>query len=160
MHNIALYASGGLFSGISPVLVSAQFMSCSLSDDQGARGLLPIVCAYIFLFVGFRSIRYVLQLYGTWTKVAYLHFIYSLCALHDYECNQIVFILSTNKSVFILSISSASTVCFVSIKISRFRFSYFFLTYYLLNFVTHLILFTIPGSSRGVPVVGPSSSGQ
>ena len=51
---------------------------------------------------------------GLWAKLAYLHFIYSLCALHYYECNQLVailssrFILSKVKSVFILNISSAS----------------------------------------------------
>ena len=64
------------------------------------------------------------------------------------------------ESVFIISTSSASTVCFISIEISRFSFSYFFLPYYLLSFVAHFVLFTIPSSSRGVPVVGPSSSGK
>ena len=63
------------------------------------------------------------------------------------------------ESIFIISTGSASTVYFVSIEIFRFSFSYFFLDYYLLSFVAHLVLFTIPGSSRGVPVVGPSSSG-
>ena len=36
--------------------------------------------------------------------------------------------------------------------------SYSFLAYYLLSVVAHLVLFTIPGISGGVPNVEPSSS--
>ena len=48
VHIIALYVPGGLFAKIPPVSVLAQFMSCSPGDNQGARDLLPTVCAYIF----------------------------------------------------------------------------------------------------------------
>ena len=106
-------------------------------------------CAYSFFVCRIQVSQVCFTVIWPWAKIVYLHFIYSLCALHDYECNQIV---------FILSISSASSVCFVSIEISRFSFSYFFLPYYLLSFVAHLVLFTIPGSSMGVPVVGLVSS--
>ena len=103
---VALCALGGLSAGIPPVSVSAQFMSCFPGDDQGARGILPTVCAYSFSVCRIQiSQGCITRLCGSWAKVAYLHFIYNLCALHDYECNQIVFILSTSKSIFLLSTS-------------------------------------------------------
>ena len=108
-HSITLWAPGCLSVGIPPVSVSAQFLSCSPGDDQGAGAYCPQYVLTVFLFVGFSSFRYVLSDYvGLWAKVAYLNFIYSLCALQDQFSNQIVIILRTNKSVFILSISSAS----------------------------------------------------
>ena len=48
VHSIALCVPGGLSAGIPLVSISAQFMICSPGDDQGARGLLPKVCAYSF----------------------------------------------------------------------------------------------------------------
>ena len=48
VQSTALCGPGGLSTGIRLVLVSAQFMSYSPSDDQGVRGLLPTVCAYSF----------------------------------------------------------------------------------------------------------------
>ena len=74
----------------------------------GARGLLSIVCAYSFFCLQDSDQSGMLQLCGPWAKVAYLHFIYSLCALHIYECHQlyqILFILSTSKSIFLLNSS-------------------------------------------------------
>jgi len=81
----------------------------------------------------------IISLCGPWAKVAYLHFIYSLCALHVYECNQlyqILITLSTSKIIFLLStsyirfisqyqlnqvfnfsISSASISIFISVSI-------------------------------------------
>ena len=47
------------------------------------------------------------QLCGPWAKVAYLHFISSLCALHIYDYHQlyqILFILSTSKSICLYSV--------------------------------------------------------
>ena len=72
---------------------------------RGPGANCPQYVLTVFLFAGFRSIRYVLQLCGPWAKVAYLYFIYSLYALHDCECNQIVFIRSTSKSIFLLNTS-------------------------------------------------------
>jgi len=48
VHSITLCAPGVLSARIPPVLVSTQFLTYSPDDDQGARGLLPIVCAYSF----------------------------------------------------------------------------------------------------------------
>ena len=148
-------------------------MSCSPGVNQGGpRAYCPHYVLIVFFYLQDSDQSGMLQLCRPWAKVAYLLFIYSLCALHIYECHQLyqilfilstsksIFLLSTSYSVFIISTSSASTVNFVSIKISQFSFSYFLLAYYLLSFVAHLVLFTIPGSSRGVAVVGPSSSIQ
>ena len=107
VHSIALCATGGLSTGIPLVSVSTQFLNCSPGDDQGLGAYCPQYVLTIFLFAWFRSVKYVLQLYDPWAKFAYLHFIYSLCTLHDYECNQIVFNLSTSKSIFILNITSS-----------------------------------------------------
>ena len=49
---------------------------------------------------------------------------------------------------------------FISIDIPSIQFQLFFPTYYLLSFVTHLVLFTISSPNGGVPEVRPSSSGQ
>ena len=51
VHSIALCAPGGLSAGIPLVLVSAQFLSYLPGDNQGARGLLPTVCACSFFSV-------------------------------------------------------------------------------------------------------------
>ena len=114
----------------------------------------------------------IISLCGPWAKVAYLHFISSLCALHIYECHQlyqILFILSTSKSIcfylvaviqFSLLVPVSKFSIFINIDISSIQLQYSFLSLYVLSFVAHLVLFTIPGSSRGVPVVGPSSSVQ
>ena len=132
VHSIPLCAPGGLSVEIPPVLVELGLWVARLVTTRGPGAYWPQYVLIIFLFVGFRSVRYVLQLCGPWAKVAYLYFIYSLCVLHDYECNQILFIVSTSnqyfysvpvKSVFIISIRSASIVIFVSIDISRFSFS-------------------------------------
>ena len=60
------------------------------------------------------------------------------------------------KSVFNFSINSASLYSVSIFFDSGTVIS--FLAYYLLSFVTHLVLFTIPCISGGVPDVGPSSS--
>ena len=88
----------------------------------------------VFLFVGFKSVRYVLQLYGAWYKVAYLHLVYNLCTLHDYECNQIVFILNTSSasiytqykfSQYLYSVQVH--LLFIGINISSIQLQLFFL---------------------------------
>ena len=79
-----------------------------LVTTRGLGAYCPQYVLTIFLFVGFRSVKYVLQLCRPWAKVAYLHFISNLCALHIYECHklyQILIILSTSKSIFLLSTS-------------------------------------------------------
>ena len=43
-----VYVLGSLFVGIPPVSVTAQVMSCLPGYDQGARGILPTICAYSF----------------------------------------------------------------------------------------------------------------
>ena len=105
---------------------------CSPEVDQGDRGILPKVCAYSFSICRIQISQVcITRLCGPWDKVAYLHFIYSLCALHDYECNQIVFILNTSKSVFILSISSAS---FIQYRYSLIQLQLFLSSYLLTEF--------------------------
>ena len=80
-------------------------MCCSPNDDQGNRGILPIVCAYIFYICKIQINQVCITDYvGLCVKVAYLYLVYSLCALHFYECKQIVIVLSTS-SVNNLSVS-------------------------------------------------------
>ena len=64
-----------------------------------------------------------------------------------------------NQYLFLVSIQQVQYVLLVSIFL-WFSYSYSFLAYYLLSFVAHLVLFTIPSSSKGIPVVGLSSNGQ
>ena len=74
MHSIALCASGGLIAGIPPVLVSAQYMSCSPSGDRGAKSILPTVCVYNLSVCRIQiSQVYITRLCGPWAKVAQLH---------------------------------------------------------------------------------------
>ena len=49
----------------------------------------------------------VTSLCGPWAKVAYLYFIFSLCALHIYECNQLyqILFLSINQIKYLISAS-------------------------------------------------------
>ena len=75
----------------------------------------------IFLFAGFRSIRYVLQLYGLGSKlhtcilfIVYVHYMIMNATryyLFSVQVNQYFYSVPV-KSVFIISTSSASTVCF------------------------------------------------
>ena len=48
----------------------------------------------------------------------------------------------------------------INIDIFSIQLQLSFLAYYLLRFVAHFVLFTIPSSSKGVSEVGPSSSYQ
>ena len=144
-------------------------MSCSPGDNQGVRGLLPTVCAYSFSVCKIQISQVCYSYVGLGPKLhtcilftVYQHYMIMNAVryyLFSVQVNQYFYSVSV-KSVFIINTSSASIVYFVSINISRFSFSYFFLTYYLLSFVAYLVLFTIPSSSKGVPVVGPSSSVQ
>ena len=109
------------------------------------------------MFYNYVDLRPKLHTYILFT--VYVHMNATRYYLFSIQVNQYFYSVPA-KSVFIINTSSASTICFVSIEISRFSFNYFFLAYYLLRFVAHLVLFTIPGSSRGVPVVEPSSSVQ
>ena len=59
MHSIAFYAPDG-FVCEDPTSLSSV---CSPVVDQGARGILPTVCAYSFSVCRFRLVRYVLPVY-------------------------------------------------------------------------------------------------
>ena len=108
VHSIALCALGGLSAGIPPVSVELSLWVARLVMTRGPWAYCLQFVLIVFLFTGLRSVRYVLQLCGPRAKVAYLYFIYSLYALHIYECHQlyqILFFLSTSKSIFLLSTS-------------------------------------------------------
>ena len=148
-----------LSTGISPVSVSVQFMSCAPGVNQGARGLLPTVCAYSFSVCRFRLVRYVLPVYvGLGSKlhacilfIVYVHYMFmnATSYIRFYSQHQL-------NQVFNFSIKSASLFQY---RYSSIQLQYSFLAYYLLSFVAHLVLFTIPGISGGVLDVGTSSSG-
>ena len=138
-------------AGIPPV--------CSLVVEQGARGILPTVYAYSFSVCRIRFVRYLLPVYvGLGPKlhtcilfIAYVHYMFMNATnyirfIFQYQLNQ----------VFNFSISSAS---YFQYRYSSIQLQYSFLTLFLLSFIAHLVLFTIPGISGGVPDVGPSSSG-
>ena len=129
VHSIALCASGGLSRWIPPVSVSAQFLTCSPGDDQGARGLLPIVCAYDFSVCSIQisqicfTVMWDLgqKLHTCILFIVYVHYIFMnatsyIRLISQYQLNQ----------VFNFSISSAS---YFSIDILRFRFGISFQLY-------------------------------
>ena len=147
-------------------MLPTSLLTCDLTRELGYFNHKYMLI--VFLFAEFRSVRYVLQLCGPWAKVAYLHFISSLCALHIYECHQlyqILFILSISKSIFYsvpvnqfsLSVPVQQIQYILSVSIFLNSASVL-LSSLLLVELSHLVLFTIPDSTRGVPVVGPSSS--
>ena len=139
VHSIALCAPDSLFTGIPPISVSAQYMSFSPGDDQGVRGLLPTVCAYSFSICRIQiSHVYFIVMWALSQSCIPAFYLQFMCITWLWmHINQYLFLVQVNqyfysvpvKSVFIIITSSASTVCFVSIEISRFSFSYFFLPY-------------------------------
>jgi len=102
----------------------------------------------VFLFAGFRSVRYVFQLCGPMGQSCipafYLQFMCIALLWMQPISNYIQYKFSKFLPVSIFL---------------WFSYSYFFLPYYLLSFVANLVLFTIPSPSRGVPDVGPINNG-
>ena len=103
-----------------------NFQFCSPEVDQGARGILPTVCAYSFSIYRFRLVRYVLPDYvGLGPKlhtcilfIVYVHYMFMNASTYirfNYQ-NQL-------NQVFNSSISSASYFSYFSIDILRFSFS-------------------------------------
>ena len=77
-----------------------NFQFCLPKVNQGARDILPTVYAYSFSVCRIRLVRYVfLDYVGLGPKLHTCIFIYSLCALHVYECNKL------NQYLSILSIN-------------------------------------------------------
>ena len=64
-----------------------------LVTTRGLGVYCPQYVLIIFIYAGFRTVKYVLSDYvGLWAKVVYLHLVYSLCAWHFYVCNQTIII--------------------------------------------------------------------
>ena len=62
---------------------SSIYEIARLVTTKGLEAYYPQYVLIIFMYTGFKSVRYVLSDYvGLWTKVAYLHLVYNLCALH------------------------------------------------------------------------------
>ena len=100
--------------------IPTSLLTCDLTRELGY--FTHSICLQFLCLQDQISQVCITSLCGPWAKVAYLHFIYSLRALHVYECNQLYQIYFSDKlnQVFNSSISSAS---YFSIDLLRFSFS-------------------------------------
>ena len=90
VHSIAFLRAKRLVRGDSTSLI----FSLLAYGRPGSQGYIThSICLQFFYLQVQISQVCVTSLCGSWAKVAYLHFIYSLCALHVYECNQLYQIL-------------------------------------------------------------------
>ena len=103
--------------------VSAQFMSCAPGVNQGARGLLPTICAYNFSVAGFSSVPVYVglgpKLHTCIFITVYVHYMFMNATrfIYQYQLNQ-VFNSSPASTIFIsVSIFFDSTSVFLSIFI-------------------------------------------
>ena len=131
---------------------------------------MPTVCAYSFSVcriqisqVCYSYVRLGPKLHICILFPVYVHYIfmnatsYSRYYLFSVQVNQYIF---TYYQLFSFHYQYQFSKFSIFISIDSSSIQYSFLSLYLLSFVAHLVLFTIPGSSRGVPVVGPSSCVQ
>ena len=99
------YAPDGLSTGILPISVSAQFMSCSSGDNQEARGILATVCAYSFYVCRIQISQVcIIKLCGPISQICIPAFSLQFMCITFYESNQIV-IIHSSRIVNILSVS-------------------------------------------------------
>ena len=100
VHSIALWALGGLSAGIPPVYI--QFYFARLRSTREARVYYPQYVLTVFLFIGFRSVRYVLPDYvGLGPKLhtcIYLQFMCITC-LWMQQVIKILFSVSVKSSI-------------------------------------------------------------
>ena len=134
VHSIALCVPGGLSMGIPLVLVSAQFLSYLPGDNQGARGLLPTICAYSFSVcriqisqVCYSYVGLGLKLHTCILFTIYVHYIfmnatsYTRYYLFSVQVNQ--YFTQYQLSSFNYQYQFSKCSIFISIDISRFSFS-------------------------------------
>ena len=106
-------------------------MFCSPEVDQGARGILATICAYSFSVCRIQISQVcITRLCGPMSQSCIPAFSLQFICITFCECKQIMFI-------------------FYQYRYSSIQLQLIFLAYYLLSFVAHLVLFTIPGLSWG-----------
>jgi len=69
--------------------ISLVFSFVRLRSTREPGVYYPQYVLTVFLFAGFRLVRYVLPNYVGFSQSCILAFIYNLCILHVYECNQL-----------------------------------------------------------------------
>ena len=134
-----------------------QFYFARLRSTREPGVYYPQYVLTVFLFAEFRSVKYVLPDYvGLGPKLHTCIYLQFMCI--TFLCMLLVSIITQYKLNQFYSQYQFNKFLSVSIFL-RFSYSYFFLPYYLLSFVAHLVLFTILGPSGGVPDMGLTSSG-
>ena len=81
------FARQAAFVRGDPTSLSFSLLACSRPGSWGY--FTHSMCLQFFYLQDQISQVCITSLCGTWAKVAYLYFYYSLCGLHVYECNQL-----------------------------------------------------------------------